>query len=71
LYWNWFDAMTRADWDAVAANFDPDVLVRTGRVLAGFLASECVPVALNVFPKLFRERSFGMPRKCHVALDVV
>ena len=29
LYRKWFDALTRGDWDVVAAGFDPDVLVRT------------------------------------------
>jgi ketosteroid isomerase-like protein len=29
IYWKGFDAIRRGDWDAVAANFDPDVLVRT------------------------------------------
>jgi hypothetical protein len=29
-------------------------------VFIGFLASEFVPVALNLFPKLFRERVFGL-----------
>ena len=33
-----------------------------GPVFAGLLASEFVPVALNLFPKLFRERVFG-PRE--------
>ena len=29
LYRKGLDPLTRGDWDAVAANFDPDVLVRT------------------------------------------
>jgi len=29
FYRNQFDALTRSDWDVVAAGLDPDVVVRT------------------------------------------